>query len=405
MLVAGIAWMLFAVARLLLAPFAIAEEIRDRVRRSTTPPPTLSVSVVVPAYNEGVVLDGCVRSIIAHAPAGLEVVLVDDGSTDGTFSRMRALAAEFAEVSAMTQENAGKAAALNAGIARTSGSIVLLVDADGVFTAQTFTELLRPFADPTVAAVCGDDRPVNLDRVQTRFLAVIGHVGTGLMRRAQSFFGVLPVVSGNAGAFRRAILDAVGPLRAGCIGEDLELTWRIHRAHGRVVFAPRAVVYAESPSTLRELWRQRVRWGRGLLQTVRVHADLIGRPRYGLFGLSLVPLLVASVVLPVAQVAALPLLAITLMTGAVGVDADIWGALLWLGLPVSAALVLLAVCLNDAWADLRHAYALPLWPAYSMMMSAVMVAAIAGEARGRPAAWNKLVRTGVRSPRPVGAEP
>ncbi|HBR89023.1 MAG TPA: glucosaminyltransferase, partial [Microbacterium sp.] len=61
--------------------------------------------------------------------------------------------------------------------------------------------------------------------------------------------------------------------------------------------------------------------------------------------------------------------------------------------------------LNDAWADLRHAYALPLWPAYSMMMSAVMVAAIAGEARGRPAAWNKLVRTGVRSPRPVGAEP
>ena len=156
MLVAGIAWMLFAVARLLLAPFAIAEEIRDRVRRSTTPPPTLSVSVVVPAYNEGVVLDGCVRSIIAHAPAGLEVVLVDDGSTDGTFSRMRALAAEFAEVSAMTQENAGKAAALNAGIARTSGSIVLLVDASALSRTRPSLRCAATIA-PSTSTACRRD--------------------------------------------------------------------------------------------------------------------------------------------------------------------------------------------------------------------------------------------------------
>ncbi|MEZ5090045.1 MAG: glycosyltransferase family 2 protein [Micropruina sp.] len=223
------------------------------------------MSVIVPAYNEGVVLENACSVVAASDYPDVEVICVDDGSSDNTYDLMRQLAAELPGVTAMRQQNAGKGAALNRGIKASRGEVLLLVDADGVFARDTITEMVRGFDDDLIGAVCGDDRPVNLDRVQTRFLALIGHVGTGLMRRALHMLGALPVVSGNSGAFRRDVLDATGLLREDTIGEDLELTWRIYRAGYRVAFRPTALVYAESPSTFRGLWKQRVRWSRGLL--------------------------------------------------------------------------------------------------------------------------------------------
>ncbi|MFV3577863.1 glycosyltransferase, partial [Mycobacterium tuberculosis] len=99
------------------------------------------------------------------------------------------LSERHARVHAVRQENAGKGAALNRGIALARGEVVLLVDADGVFRPDTITRLLRGFRDARVGAVCGNDRPVNLDRVLTRFLALVSHVGTGLMRRALDVLG------------------------------------------------------------------------------------------------------------------------------------------------------------------------------------------------------------------------
>lgn len=323
--------------------------------------------------------------------------MVDDGSRDATPRILHELAARHPTVRVFEQANAGKAAALNRGIAESSGEIVLLVDADGVFLADTVAELVRPFADPRVGAVCGDDRPVNTDRTLPRLLAVIGHVGTGLMRRAPTVLNCLPIVSGNSGAFRRAVLDEVGPLETACIGEDLELTWRVQRARHRVVFAPRAIVYAESPSTVRGLWRQRVRWARGLLQTMALRWRMLGDPRLGLFGPSLLLLAFSGVVLPLVQLAAIPLLAATAAAAQWQGPTDGLGLLLWIGLPLALALVVIAAALNGALRDLRYAPTLFLWPLYSLMMSATMVAAIGAEVAGRPRRWNKLERTGVRS--------
>lgn len=144
------------------------------------------MSVVVPGYNEERVIEGCVRSIMASGYPNLEVILVDDGSTDRTAHIMFRLSLEFLRVQCVSQENAGKGAALNRGTSMATGDVILYVDADGLFTEHTIPEMLRAFADPGVGAVCGDDRPVNLDRVQTRFLAAISHIGTGLVRRAPS---------------------------------------------------------------------------------------------------------------------------------------------------------------------------------------------------------------------------
>lgn len=397
--------------RLAFLPFALADEVQQRKRRDDAAPVTADtifdtpplVSIVVPAYNEGVVIDHCLRSIMHSAYEQYEVIAVDDGSTDDTYARMQTLAAEFPRLTALTQPNAGKGAALNTGIARAQGEVIMLVDADGLFGPHTISRMLRGFTDESVGAVCGNDRPVNLDRAQTRFLALISHLGTGLMRRAMSNLHCVPVVSGNIGAYRADVLAATGPLRTDTVGEDLELTWRVYRVGRRIAFAPYALLYAESPSTPRALWRQRVRWARGLVQVTRLHRDMIGNPRYGMFGVYLAYNTLTQIVMPFLQLLAVLIIAgLALGDSALGgqvagAPAGLWQALLLVGLPLSVLLLLLAVLLDREPRDLRHAWLLPIWPVYSSVMTLVMVRAVWLELRGAENRWNKLARTGTVS--------
>ena len=405
-LVLGTSLLVVGVLRLAFVPAALVFEAR---RRRDDPGPAGCgpqfavaplVSVVVPAFDEAVVIENCVRSVLRSEHPALEVVCVDDGSSDDTFARMQALAAEHPQVRALRQDNAGKGAALNTGIAATRGEILVLVDADGLFRPDTVTRLLRGFRDPRVGAVCGNDRPVNLDRVLTRLLSLISHVGTGLMRRALDVLGCLPVVSGNIGAFRRDVLEDVGPLDTATLGEDMELTWRVHRAGYRVAFAPDALVYAESPSTVRGLWRQRVRWARGLLQVTALHRSMIGNPRYGAFGPYLVYNTAAQVVAPFVQVLAMVVLATLLVVdGGAWVPTSWWGWILFVGLPLSLVLLLLAVLLDRAPGDLRQLWTVPLWPVYATMMTFVVLDAARLELGNAENRWNKLDRSGTVSVR------
>lgn len=405
-LVLGLSLLVVGVVRLAFVPAALVFEARRR-RDDPGPagcgpqfPEPPRVTVVVPAFDEAVVIENCVRSVLRSAHPSLEVVCVDDGSTDDTFARMERLAAEHPQVRALRQENAGKGAALNTGIAAARGDVLVLVDADGLFRTDTVTRLLRGFRDDRVGAVCGNDRPVNLDRVLTRLLALISHVGTGLMRRALDVLGCLPIVSGNVGAFRRDVLEQVGPLRTDTLGEDLELTWRVHRAGFRVTFAPDALVYAESPSTVRGLWRQRVRWARGLLQVTSMHRSMVGNPRYGAFGTYLLYNTAAQVVAPFVQVLAMIALAVlVLVDGSSWVPSSWWGWVLLLGLPLSLGLLLLAVLLDRAPGDLRQLWTLPLWPVYSLMMTFVLLDAARLELGNAENRWNKLDRSGTVSVR------
>ncbi|WP_454856061.1 glycosyltransferase [Promicromonospora soli] len=414
----GVTMLVAGIVRLIMVPFALvfaarhrrlppgaaphAGTIFDSPDSPDSPPP--SVSVIVPAYNEGVVVENCVRSIARSRYPDFEVVCVDDGSSDDTYAKLQALAAELPGVVARTQPNRGKGAALNNGVDYALGDILVLVDADGMFGPDTLTEMVRAFTDERIGAVCGDDRTINLDHAQTRFLALINHVGTGLMRRALSTLRCLPIVSGNTGAFRRDVLDRTGPLREDTVGEDLELTWRVYRAGYRATFAPRALVYTESPSTLPQLFRQRVRWARGLLQTIRLHYDMIGSPRYGPFGPYLAFNAFAQVLGPVIQVAALVVFAALALLGDPGdlgdpgvVPVTFWQVLLFLSLPLTVVLLVLALILDRSPGDLRHAWTLPLWPFFSTVMSLVMLRAIWLELSGAESRWNKMDRSGTVS--------
>jgi GT2 family glycosyltransferase len=384
-LVLGVPILVFGLVKLLVLPLSAWFEIRAAGRRHREVP-TLhdewpSVSIIVPAFNAAAVIENCVRSIQLTRYDRFEVVLVDDGSTDNTAHLMAELAAGDPRIKVLTQINAGKGAALNLGIRNATGEVLMFVDAHGIFSRYTVEEMLRGFVDGRTGAVCGDDRPVNLNRVQTRTLDFISHIGTGMVRRALTMIGCLPTVSGNIGAFPRKVVEEIGLFREDTVGEDLELTWRVHKAGYRVVFAPRALVCAESPSTIAALWRQRVRWARGLLQTMAVHHGVIGNPRQGRFGAYLLFNAITMVVRPVVQIVVILDLALLLALGCNPLGGDAWAVLGWLGVIVTLVLTVGTLGMDRAWKDLRHVWVLPLIPLYSVFTSLTMAAALGQELR------------------------
>jgi biofilm PGA synthesis N-glycosyltransferase PgaC len=367
-------------------------------RKSKGPDPGSAeplVSIVVPAYNEGRVIRNCIESLLSDGYPHKEVFLVDDGSTDDTLVVMREYE-QHSSVTVVSQANAGKAAALNTGIARASGEILFFVDADGIFTPSTVREMLTGFDSPRVGAVCGNDEPVNLDRPQTHLLALLTH-GTAFVRRALARINCLSIVSGNCGAFRRSVVTEVGGFTEGFIGEDLELTWRVHRAGYRVNFRPRAMVYAEVPSTLRALWKQRVRWTRGLIQTARLHKDMLFTSRHGRVGWYLPFNLMSTLAFPIVQLLSLTLIVTLVASGNSPVSPAVASTLGWVGLATASAAVCFALALDRAWGDLRFLYVIPTWAFFSLMLSLVTITALILEAKGAPNRWNKLTRTGVVS--------
>ena len=388
----------FSIGLLTLAyyPLSLLPVFRKRNRKPGFSSTTPRVSIIVPAYNEGKVVGHCVESILASDYARREIILVDDGSTDDTLAHMRRFENEPGVI-VIAKPNGGKASALNAGLARASGEVLFFVDADGIFVHNTLDEMLKGFDNERVGAVCGNDSPVNLDRLLTRLANLQTHVGTGFVRRALATLNCLPIVSGNIGAFRRSALDKTGPFLEGFIGEDLELTWRVHKAGYRVAFQPHAAVYAEVPSTLRGLWKQRVRWARGLLQTTRIHRDMFFNRKYGPFGFYLPLNFAAMVIIPLLQLLAAVLLPVLILLHRSPIELSVLGFIGWLGLIMAVVASVFSIALNRAWRDLKYLYVVPLWVPYSLLMDVVDLWAIILELRGTEAKWNKLERTGVVS--------
>jgi cellulose synthase/poly-beta-1,6-N-acetylglucosamine synthase-like glycosyltransferase len=417
-----VTFIIITMGALMLAYYPLALIFELRLRRTPvfkTPSPL--VSIIIPAYNEEKLIGNCVRSILKSNYRNYEIILVDDGSKDGTLKAMRRYE-DPPRVQVIAQPNGGKASALNAGYQRAKGEILFFVDADGIFTPSTIREMLYGFRDQKVGAVCGNDAPINLNRLQTKLQAMQTHVGTGFVRRALAELNCLPIVSGNIGAFRRTALEqtvtdsgypthagfdrlwpflrsrkAAEPLSKGFIGEDLELTWRIYRAGYKVNFAPHAIVLAEVPSTIKGLWKQRVRWARGLLQTIRLHRDMFFNPRYGPLGVYLPINFLNMVVIPILQLLVVLLVILFAITGYSPVDLHWLNLILWFGLAGALLTVMFALAMDDAWKDLKYIYVIPLWIPYSLLMSLVMVWAILLEMRGTQAQWNKVERTGVIS--------
>jgi cellulose synthase/poly-beta-1,6-N-acetylglucosamine synthase-like glycosyltransferase/peptidoglycan/xylan/chitin deacetylase (PgdA/CDA1 family) len=228
------------------------------------------VSVVIPAYNEAAGIAATIRSMVTSRYRGrIEVIVVDDGSSDGTAAIARSLRIPYVRV--ISQPNSGKPGALNRGIAEARSDILILVDGDTIFQADTIGRLIAPLAAADVGAVSGNTKVGN----RRGFLGGWQHLeyvmGFNLDRRLFDLLGTIPTVPGAIGAFRRAALAAVGGVSTDTLAEDTDLTMALCRSPWRVVYAPDAIAWTEAPSSLRQLWRQRYRWSYGTMQAMWKH--------------------------------------------------------------------------------------------------------------------------------------
>jgi len=243
------------------------------------------VSIIVPAYNEELTLENCIKSLRKQTYKNIEIVIVDDGSKDKTKDLGKLLESKYSNVSFFSKKNGGKASALNYGIYRANGEIVISMDADSMFLIDTIRQLVLSFCNPNVVAVGGNVKVVNRQKLINKFQAVEYITGLGIQRRAFASLNCMQVISGAVGAFRRKELIEVGGYSTDTIVEDMDITISLARLGHKIDYNANAIAYTEAPETINDFIKQRYRWVYGGFQVVRKHRDLIFNAKYKNIGL------------------------------------------------------------------------------------------------------------------------
>jgi len=332
-IVTGLAQNAFHVWQLIIAGIALRRErgiVEARMlwrRYADSAPP---IALLVPAYNEEMTIGESLRSLLALQYPSFEVVVVNDGSSDGTLEALKAafdlqptarswepiaphapirglyVAPNQPRLLVVDKANGGKADALNAAINLSRAPIVCSMDADSLLEPDALLRAVRPFVeDPErVVAVGGTVRIANGCEIRHGNIARIGvprnilallqtieYLRAFLMARiAWSKLKALTIISGAFGLFQRNAVLEVGGYSLGTVGEDMELVVKLHKHFReqkrpyRIAFVHEPVCWTECPEDLAVLGRQRARWHRGTLEVFAKHRDVLFNPRYGRLG-------------------------------------------------------------------------------------------------------------------------
>lgn len=238
------------------------------------------VSVLVPAHDERTVIARSVAAMLRMDYPRFEVIVVDDGSSDGTLDALAPLRADPRLRLVRKEVNEGKAMALNDAIPLARGEILMCLDADAEPDAQMLRHIVPHFDAPRVAAVTGNPRVRNTETFLARLQAMEFSSIISLLRRAQRIWGRVVTVSGVVAALRRSAVVDVGGFSPEMPTEDIELTWKLQKRFYDVRYEPRAICWMTVPLSWRGLYRQRRRWARGLMQVLHKHADVMRHWRY-----------------------------------------------------------------------------------------------------------------------------
>jgi cellulose synthase/poly-beta-1,6-N-acetylglucosamine synthase-like glycosyltransferase/peptidoglycan/xylan/chitin deacetylase (PgdA/CDA1 family) len=347
------------------------------------------VSIVVPAYNEAEVIEPAVRSLAGSDYPELEVIVVDDGSEDGTAAIVERLA--LGGVRVLREPNSGKPAALNTGIAAARHDVIVTVDADTVFEPGTLRKLVAPFAEVRVGAVAGNTKVGNRNGMLGRWQHIDYVMGFNLDRRLYDVLECMPTVPGAIGAFRHSALQQVGFFSAATLAEDTDVTIALGRAGWRVVYVEDARAFTEAPTTLSALWRQRYRWSYGTMQAVWKHRRaLLGKDpgrRIGRVGIPY--LLLFQVMLPLLA----PLIDVFTIYGVVFLNPLPVLAYWFAFNALAVGLAAYAFRLDDE--SLRPLWAMPLQQlVYRQLMYLVVIQSVISALRGLRLRWQHVERTG-----------
>ncbi|MFA5885489.1 MAG: glycosyltransferase [Acidimicrobiia bacterium] len=440
---------------------AVNDYVRRRPLRDyqfvSRSPMTLPVSILAPAYNEAPVIAAAIRALLESQFLQFEIVVVNDGSTDETLA---VLAREFDLVAVdrvpnaaletkpvrgvyvsrieprlvvIDKENGGKADSLNAGIRYARYPLFCAIDADTLLDPGALSRLVWEFQSyPETVAVGGIVRVLNGSTVRDGRLVDIRTPKTFVEnvqvleylraflggRIGWSRIGMLLIISGAFGLFRRDVVVAAGGYDTTTVGEDAELVVRLHRYRRergepcRITFFPDPICWTEAPATFRVLTRQRDRWQRGLIEMMWRHRVMFAKPRYGRLGMVAVPYYVVFEMFgPLVE--ALGYVAIV-VSAALGLVPPVFTALI-LGLAVTYGLILSfgAVLMEErayrrypGGRDLRHLIAAAMLENFGYRQYMVIVRARAWWTFFRKqGGWGEMTRVGFATPLPTEEAP
>lgn len=400
-----VAWLMLARAR---------RQARTRVADAAEDGDLPSVTVVVPAYNEEAVIVATVHSLLACSyPSPVQIVVVDDGSTDGTYAVAAHAFGSHPQVSVLTKRNGGKCTALNLGFARACTDIVVCIDADTQLDPEALRLLCRHFQDPRVGAVAGQPKVGNRRNFLTRVQALEYVVLNSVERQAMEGCNAITCIAGALGAYRKALIARLGGYASDTLAEDTDMTLRILRSGARVVYEDQAIAWTESPETLRDFMKQRFRWMFGTAQVAFKNRASLLAMKQGSFGMVAMPNLLllqvgaGCLLLPIVDT--VPAAAVLwLFVGdwmgwlfphlrelLVALDHQ----LLWyglFGLMTLAAIGMSAVALHlDRFERLRSLiWLLPMQLCLRVLLGVTAYRCIGRMLTGKPLAWGRLQRTG-----------
>jgi Glycosyltransferases, probably involved in cell wall biogenesis len=243
------------------------------------------VSVMIPAWNESVGLRSTVKSLLSSTYKNLEIIVINDGSTDDSDALMRRFIDKYDKemqnvpenqkisIVYYYQQNGGKGNALNTAIALSHGDILLSVDADCVVNQNCVAAFVEAFKDPRTMAAVGNVRIGNA-KTLVGTIQYLEFLFSFYFKKSDSLLNTIYIIGGAAGAFRREVFDKLGGYNCANITEDIELSVRIQAQGWKIVYCPDALIFTEGASTLQGLMKQRLRWKRGRFQTFWEHRYL-----------------------------------------------------------------------------------------------------------------------------------
>jgi cellulose synthase/poly-beta-1,6-N-acetylglucosamine synthase-like glycosyltransferase len=242
------------------------------------------VSIIIPVYNEGKVITKSILSLLKLDYQNYEIIVVNDGSMDDTKQLAESMVGfqdgkyGKIKVTLINQPNLGKARALNAGIYYSKADFILCMDGDSQLAPESVRVAVRHFKNPKIGAVAGNVKVLNRKRFFTDLQALEYIEGLNMARSAQSYIRLVNIIPGPIGIFRRKAIEEAGYYSSDTFAEDADLTLKVLSKGWKIYYEPKSISYTEAPITLQQLLKQRYRWTRGILQSLRKHKKQMLNP-------------------------------------------------------------------------------------------------------------------------------
>lgn len=350
------------------------------------------VSIIVPVYNEGISIKASLRALLKLDYPNYEIIVVDDGSSDQTYRRALDVSRQAQpKIRVLTQSNGGKADALNHGVSAAAGELVVCVDGDSLVHPRSLKCAVLHFRDPRIGAVSGCVRVLNRSTLLARLQALEYIAGNALPKRAQNLAGVVTVVPGPLGIFRKSAIAEVGGYDLDTYAEDFDISLKILAAGWHISYEPQALVSTEVPESINDLVKQRYRWTRGWVQVIAKRKWALWHPGKGPMQFAAIWFLVTDTFLwPALNVMG----HVTFVVGGLAYGVHEFIALWWLQL-IAFDCATAAYCVVAE----RERHSL-LWSApfvrifYSLFLDITKLLSAFEEFKGVAMGWDKLQRLG-----------